>query len=68
MAYFLSLMYFPTFYPIEQAFIENCGDTYATSPETLQSNGAFIMESYEPSSTEFTLVKNEITGTPTASS
>ena len=58
-AYFLSLMYFPTFYPIEQAFIEQCGDTYATSPETLQSNGAFIMQSYEPSATEFTLVKNE---------
>lgn len=58
-AYFLSLMYFPTFYPIEEAFIEQCGDTYATSPETLQSNGAFIMESYEPSSTEFSLVKNE---------
>lgn len=58
-AYFLSLMYFPTFYPIEQSFIESCGDTYATSPETLQSNGAFIMQTYEPSSTEFTLVKNE---------
>ncbi len=58
-AYFLDLMYFPTFYPLEQAFVEQCGDTFATSPETLQSNGAFIMQSYEPSATEFTLVKNE---------
>lgn len=58
-AYFLDLMYFPTFYPIEEEFFNSCGDTFATSPETLQSNGAFIMQSYEPSSTEFTLVKNE---------
>ena len=58
-AYFLDLMYFPTFYPIEKAFYESCGDTFATSPETVQSNGAFILQSYEPSATEFTLVKNE---------
>mgnify|MGYP004630291981 CR=1 FL=1 len=58
-AYFLDLMYFPTFYPIEQSFIESCGDTFATSPETVQSNGAFILQTYEPSATEFSLVKNE---------
>ena len=58
-SYFLSLMYFPTFYPIEQSFYDSCGDTFATSPETLQSNGAFVMTSYEPSATSFTLVKNE---------
>ncbi|MEA4813985.1 MAG: peptide ABC transporter substrate-binding protein [Oscillospiraceae bacterium] len=58
-SYFLSLMYFPTFYPIEQSFYESCGDTFATSPETLQSNGAFVMTSYEPSATSFTLVKND---------
>ncbi len=58
-AYFLSLMYFPVFYPMEEAFLEQCGDAYGTSPETVQSNGAFVMTQYEPASTEFTLVKNE---------
>ena len=58
-AYFLDLMYFPTFYPIEEEFITSCGDTFATSPETVQSNGAFILQTYEPSATEFSLVKNE---------
>ncbi|MBR4831905.1 MAG: peptide ABC transporter substrate-binding protein, partial [Butyrivibrio sp.] len=38
-SYFLSLMYFPTFYPVNQAFFEGCADTFATSPETTLSNG-----------------------------
>ena len=57
-AFFPSLVFFPTFYPVEEAFVEQCGDTYATSPDTLQANGAFIMESYEPSATQFSLTKN----------
>ena len=44
-SYFLSLMYFPTFYPVNEAFFTSCGDTFATSPETTLSNGAFIMDS-----------------------
>ncbi len=58
-SYFLSLMYFPTFYPVNQAFFESCGDTFATSPETTLSNGAFIMDAYEPAATAFHLTKNE---------
>lgn len=58
-SYFLSLMYFPTFYPVNQAFYESCGDTFATSPETVLSNGAFVLTSYEPAATAFTLTKNE---------
>jgi len=58
-SYFLSLMYFPTFYPVNQAFFESCGDTFATSPETTLSNGAFIMYAYEPAATAFHLTKNE---------
>jgi oligopeptide transport system substrate-binding protein len=57
-SYFDELLYFPTFYPVNQAFYESCGDTYATSPDTLLSNGAFIMTSYEPAATSFTLEKN----------
>lgn len=58
-SYFLSLMYFPTFYPVNQAFYESVGDTFATSPETVLSNGAFIMDSYEPAATAFHLTRNE---------
>jgi len=58
-SYFLSLMYFPTYYPVNQAFFESCGDTFATSPETVLTNGAFILDSYEPAATAFHFVKNE---------
>lgn len=57
-SYFLSLMYFPTYYPVNQAFFESCADTFGTSPETTLSNGAFILDSYEPAATEFHLTKN----------
>ncbi|SFB04461.1 oligopeptide transport system substrate-binding protein [Acetitomaculum ruminis DSM 5522] len=58
-SYFLSLMYFPTFYPINQKFFEECGDKYATSADTLLSNGAFIVDEFEPAATAFHLTKNE---------
>ena len=57
--YFLSLMYFPTFYPVNQAFYESLEEgTFGTSPETVLSNGAFMLESYEPAALSFSLVKN----------
>lgn len=58
-SYFLSLMYFPTFYPVNEEFFNSCGDTFATSPETTLSNGAFVLDSYEPATTTFHLTKNE---------
>ena len=58
-SYFLSLMYFPTFYPVNQEFYEAVGDVFATSPETTLSNGAFILTDYEPAATAFELMKNE---------
>lgn len=58
-SYFLSLMYFPTFYPVNEAFFESVGDTFGTSPETVLSNGAFTMDTYEPAATAFHLTKNE---------
>ena len=57
-SYFLSLMYFPTFYPVNQKFFESCADTYATSPETTLSNGAFILDEYQPAATTIRLTKN----------
>lgn len=58
-SYFTSLMYFPTFYPVNEEFFNSCADTFGTSPETTLSNGAFILDSYEPAATEFHLSKNE---------
>ncbi|HWR22472.1 MAG TPA: peptide ABC transporter substrate-binding protein [Feifaniaceae bacterium] len=58
-SYFESLMYFPTFYPINRAFYESLEvGTFGTSPETVLSNGAFKLESYEPAALSFSLVKN----------
>lgn len=57
-SYFLSLLYFPTYYPVNEEFFNSCGDTFATSPETVLSNGAFILDSYEPAATAFHLTKN----------
>ncbi len=58
-SYFLSLMYFPTFYPVNQTFFESVGDTFATSPETTLSNGAFVLDDYQPAATTIHLTKNE---------
>lgn len=57
-SYFLSLMYFPTFYPVNEEFFNSCGDTFATGPDTLLANGAFIMDDYQPAATAFHLKKN----------
>ena len=57
-SYFLSLMYFPTFYPVNEKFYDTCKDTFGTSPETTLSNGAFVLDKYEPAATEFHLTKN----------
>ena len=59
-SFFPSLMYFPTFYPINEAFYKSLPDgSYATSPETFLSNGAFIMEDYTPGTASMKLKKNE---------
>ena len=54
-SFFPSLMYFPAFYPINQAFYESCGDgEYGTSPSTYLSNGAFILDDYIPGAASLT--------------
>ena len=57
-SYFLSLMYFPTFYPVNEAFYNTCKDTFGTSPDTVLSNGAFKLTDYQSAATAFTLEKN----------
>lgn len=57
--FFKSLMTFPSFYPMNEAFFTEKGDTYGTSPDTLLSNGPFVITSYEPAATTIELAKNE---------
>ncbi len=58
--FFKGLMAFGTFYPQNQAFVEAQGDKYATSAETILSNGPFKMTSWNgPTATEWVLEKNE---------
>ena len=58
-SFFPSLMYFPTFYPINEAFYNSLADgTYGTSPETFLSCGAFLLERYTPGTADLSLKKN----------
>ena len=58
-SYFPSLMYFPTFYPINEEFYNSLADgTYGTSPKTYLSNGAFVLEEYTPGAASIKLKKN----------
>jgi len=58
-SFFPSLMYFPTFYPINEEFYNSLADgTYGTSPETFLSNGAFVLESYTPGTADLSVKKN----------
>ena len=56
--FFETLMYFPAFFPANQAFIEECGDLYATAPEYYLSCGPYVMTDYSVAATAFTLSKN----------
>ena len=58
-SFFPSLMYFPTFYPINEEFYNSLADgTYGTSPETFLSCGAFLLERYTPGTADLSLKKN----------
>lgn len=58
-SYFDSLLYFPTFYPVNRAFYESLTEgTFGTSPDTVLSDGAFILTDYQPAALSFALTKN----------
>ena len=56
---FESLLSFPSFYPVNEEFYTQAGDTFATSPDTILSNGPYKVSSYEPAATTIELVKND---------
>ena len=58
--FFQALMAFPAFYPINEKFYKSLEEgTYATSPETFLSNGAFKLTNYLPGTANIQLAKNE---------
>ncbi|MDR1568989.1 MAG: peptide ABC transporter substrate-binding protein [Oscillospiraceae bacterium] len=56
--YFINLLTFPSFLPLSEEFYLSCGDRFATSPETINCNGAFIVTEYEPAANTIVLAKN----------
>ncbi|MGB4657946.1 MAG: peptide ABC transporter substrate-binding protein [Mobilitalea sp.] len=56
--FFESLMSFPSFMPVNEAFFTAAGDTFGTTPETILSNGPFVITSYEPAATTISLAKS----------
>jgi oligopeptide transport system substrate-binding protein len=56
--FFESLMAFPSFLPVNEAFFTAAGDTFGTSPETILGNGPFAITSYEPATTTISLAKS----------
>ena len=57
--YFESLTTFGTFYPLNEDFVKEQGDKYATSTDTLLFNGPFKLENWKSTANEWQLVKNE---------
>lgn len=56
--YFLQLMAFPSFYPLNEAFVTEKGADYAQSPEGLLANGPFKMTEWTQGHS-FKVEKNE---------
>lgn len=56
--YFESLTTFPTFYPLNEEFVEEQGDDYALNPDNMLTNGPFTMEEWNTGDS-MKYVKNE---------
>lgn len=57
--YFESLTTFGTFFPLNQEFVEKQGDKFATSSDTILSNGPYTIEEWTSTSTSWELAKNK---------
>ncbi|MFC4023465.1 peptide ABC transporter substrate-binding protein [Oceanobacillus longus] len=57
--YFESLTTFGTFLPLNQKFVEEQGDSFATSSDTLLSNGPYMLSNWDSTSSSWDAVKNE---------
>lgn len=58
-SYFLNVTADPTYFPQNQKFIEEMGNKYGTSSETMISNGPFILADWIGTNMEWTYAKNK---------
>ena len=56
--YLNSLLTLPSFAPCSREFFGSCGNSYATSPDTILSSGPYMLDRYEPLATQIHFVKN----------
>lgn len=57
--YFTSVLAFPTFFPQNQTAVEEFGESYGTTSETVVYNGPFIVENWKQTDLKWDLKKNE---------
>ncbi|WP_277630979.1 peptide ABC transporter substrate-binding protein [Atopococcus tabaci] len=57
--YFEYLLAFSPFFPQNQEFVEEQGDRYGTSSDTVLANGPFTLENWDGTGLTWDLVKNE---------
>ncbi|MBQ7187036.1 MAG: peptide ABC transporter substrate-binding protein [Ruminococcus sp.] len=57
--YINSLISVCTFAPCSREFVNSCGSSYATSPETVISCGPYVLDRYEPLASQIHLSPNE---------
>lgn len=57
--YFESLTTTPAFLPLNEKFVEEQGDKYATSADTLLSNGPFEMTEWDSTASKWVIEKND---------
>lgn len=56
--WFIPLMTFPSFFPLNEKFVTEAGDNYATGPDYLLSNNAFVLTDWVQGS-QIVLAKND---------
>ncbi|MEH7113818.1 peptide ABC transporter substrate-binding protein [Neobacillus niacini] len=57
--YFETLTTFGTFFPLNKKFVEEKGDSFATSSENLLANGPYVISNWSSTSDSWELVKNK---------
>ena len=57
--YFETLTTFGTFFPLNKSFVEEKGDSFATSSENLLANGPYTIANWSSTGNSWELVKNE---------
>ena len=56
--YFMSLMAFGTFYPLNEEFVTEQGDNYASNSDTILYNGPFTLTNWDGTGLTWTMEKN----------